>query len=241
MTNVNNEKKLVIERKARYVRIIEALEDKGLSTVQLQIGASLYPKVSQGGVGGWKSGRTTPSPDHLTQIAMQTEWAFEYLWSGRGDKKPRGQKEHVPALMVELISELRKESTGEAARLYSIAPVGLAHLDTKLRFTYINQWLANLNGLPSAEHIGKTIYEIVPSFAGQIGPQMMQVIATGKPIIEGETEGETAAIPGKITRFRHNYFPDIDENGVVVGLSIVVDKLGSTQIPLELDTPPNKV
>ena len=83
-----NVKQSILERKARYVRIIEALKDKGLSTVQAKIGASLYPKVSQGGVGGWKGGRTTPSPEHLSQIADMTGWSFDYIWSGRGSKKP---------------------------------------------------------------------------------------------------------------------------------------------------------
>jgi len=102
MKPVKNKKQLIAERKARYLRIITALESSGFSTVQSQIGDSLYPKVSQGGVGGWKAGRTTPSPDHMTQIALMTNCSFEWLWTGRGAQT----LDNAPTSATELISKL---------------------------------------------------------------------------------------------------------------------------------------
>lgn len=39
-------------------------------------------------------------------------------------------------------------------RLYAIAPIGLCYFDTSLRFRYINDWLARINGLPVEAHLG---------------------------------------------------------------------------------------
>ena len=46
--------------------------------------------------------------------------------------------------------------------LYAAAPVGLCVLDLDLRFVEINEWLAKINGLPVAEHIGRKIQEALP-------------------------------------------------------------------------------
>ncbi len=40
------------------------------------------------------------------------------------------------------------ERAYEVERLYAIAPVGLSYFDTQLRYRYINEWLAKMNGLP---------------------------------------------------------------------------------------------
>ncbi len=240
--SIESNAELVADRKARFARIMSALKDCGFSTAQATIGRSLYPPITQSAVSHWNANNvnrsTCPSEEHVHQLATQTGYAFEYLWSGRGPEKPESKGEHVPRLMVELIDALRSGSSSEEARLYSIAPIGLAYMDVNLRFVYINQWLAKLNGLSPEGHIGRTIYDIVPEIAVTIAPQMAQVIATGKPLIGGSISGITAAISDKINHYRYNYFPDIDENGVVIGLNTVVDKLDSVQIPLEL-TPKN--
>ena len=102
MRSVKNNKQLIVERKARYGRIIEALQGAAFSIVQERIGASLHPIVSQGGVGGWKAGRTTPSPDHMTQIALMTGCSFEWLWTGRGSR----HLDNAPDTKTELITQL---------------------------------------------------------------------------------------------------------------------------------------
>lgn len=113
MRQVKNKKQLVAERKARYERIIEALESVPLSTVQKDIGNSLYPKTSQGAVGGWKAGRTTPSPDHLTQIALQTGYSFEWLWSGRGLEKPGQRPESIQGVVIQILEVMTEEEREE--------------------------------------------------------------------------------------------------------------------------------
>jgi len=111
---------------------------------------------------------------------------------------------------------------GAVAHLYSSAPVGLCYLDTDLRFLYINEWLARINGLPVEAHLGKTIQEVLKDVAAGAVPQLRKVLQTGKPIIEGEVEAETPAHPGELRIYMHNYYPDKSKDGTAVGISCVV-------------------
>ena len=112
----------------------------------------------------------------------------------------------------------------EAERLYAIAPVGLCYFDAELRFRYINEWLARINGVSVEAHLGRTIDEVLQGegVATDIVAQLRQVLETGEPIIEGEAEVETAAHPGKLRHYKHDYYPDKCENGTVLGVSCVV-------------------
>ncbi len=110
----------------------------------------------------------------------------------------------------------------DVERLYAIAPVGLCYFDTDLRFLYINEWLARINGLPVEAHLGKTIDEVIPDITVGVKQQLRHVLQTGEPIIEGKVEAETPAHPGETRHYMHNYYPDKNEDGTVVGVSCVV-------------------
>lgn len=84
----------------------------------------------------------------------------------------------------------------ETQRIYQDLPVGLCYLDTDLRFIHINSWLAEINGIPAEEHLGRTIGELIPDVATGVEAQFRQVIDTGEPIIGGTVEAETSAQPG---------------------------------------------
>lgn len=112
----------------------------------------------------------------------------------------------------------------EVERLYSIAPIGLCYLDTDLRFRYINEWLARVNGVPVEAHLGKIADELLKDIAANIVPRLRQVLATGEPIIDGEVEAETPAYPGESKWYRHSYYPDESEDGVV-GVSVFVQEV----------------
>jgi len=124
------------------------------------------------------------------------------------------------------------ERSDEVARLYAIAPVGLCYFDTDLRFLYINEWLARINGLPVKAHLGKTIDDVLKDVAVGVVPQLRHVLQTGEPIIEGEVEAETPAHPGESRHYMHNYYPDKSKDGKVVGVSCVVQDI-TERIELE--------
>ena len=131
----------------------------------------------------------------------------------------------VRTLLSTLDEPRHSEQESELKRLYAIAPVGLCYLDSDLRFLYVNEWLARINGLPVAAHLGKPIAEVLEDVAAGVVPQLRQVLETGEPILEGKVEAETPAHPGESRHYMHNYYPDKSEDGTVVGVSCVVQDI----------------
>jgi PAS domain S-box-containing protein len=115
-------------------------------------------------------------------------------------------------------------SASEASALFDVvgegAPVGLAFLDTELRFVRINAALAAINGRPAEEHLGRRIDEVVPEIADELMPIYRHVLETGEPILEREL---TAQAPGS-GHVRHvlaSWFPVVVE-GEIAGIGAVV-------------------
>ena len=133
--------------------------------------------------------------------------------------------EHLTAIHT-LLSTLDEpqlfEWEDEVGSVYANAPIGLCYFDTDLRFRYINAWLARINGISVEAHLGKTVTDVLKDFAHGVELQLHHVIQTGEPIIKGEVELETMAHPGESRHYMHNYYPDKNKDGTVVGVSCVV-------------------
>jgi PAS domain S-box-containing protein len=101
------------------------------------------------------------------------------------------------------------------------APVGLAFVDTELRFVRINAALAAINGRAVEEHLGRRIDEVLPEIADVIVPIYRQVLETGEPILEREVTRETPA-----SHVRHvlaSWFPVRVEDRIAGVGAVVVD------------------
>ncbi|WNG53019.1 PAS domain-containing protein [Archangium minus] len=126
-------------------------------------------------------------------------------------------------------AELRARTAVQVAlsRLDAImetVPVGLGFWDTELRFVRLNERLARINGLPSHEHLGKKLREVLPDVASQVEPLLHRVLETGQPVMDVEISGETPALPGVRRHWLASYYPVHDEDGTTSGLgSVVVD------------------
>jgi len=142
--------------------------------------------------------------------------------------------EHLDAIHT-LLSTLDERQLfkweGDVNRVYAIAPIGLCYFDTDLRFRYINEWLASINGISVEAHLGKTIADVLKDFAVGVELQLRHVLQTGEPILEGEVEVETAAHPGELRRYMHNSYPDKNKDGTVVGVSCVVQDVTDRMEP----------
>ncbi len=82
----------------------------------------------------------------------------------------------------------------EIETLYRTAPVGLCFLDSKLRFARVNEQFALINGLGVADHVGRPLRDVAPTFAPIMEPVFRQVLATGEPIVNTELRDENQRV-----------------------------------------------
>src|SRR2546430_1215523 len=86
-------------------------------------------------------------------------------------------------------------------------PAGLAILDRELRYVQLNETLALMNGRPVADHVGKSVREVLPAIAATLEPLLQRILDTGEPVLNIELSGETPAQPGVTRYWRASYFP----------------------------------
>ena len=63
--------------------------------------------------------------------------------------------------------------------IFGRAPVGLGFHDLQGRFVRINDRLAEINGVPPAEHLGRTLAEILPALP-EVDAEVQRVARTGQ-------------------------------------------------------------
>ncbi|MBD1834197.1 PAS domain S-box protein [Cyanobacteria bacterium FACHB-472] len=120
---------------------------------------------------------------------------------------------------------LEKELALRQARFdafFSGATAGLAIVDDQLRFVQINEMLAEINGIPATDHIGKTFSDILPELAPILEATYRQVLTTGKPILNLEISGETPKQPGVERYCMCSYFPLPGQDGTLIGVGAVI-------------------
>jgi PAS domain S-box-containing protein len=120
--------------------------------------------------------------------------------------------------------EQLRAQADELAALFAAAPVGLTVLDSDLRFVRINERLAEINGLPMADHIGRTVREVLPDIAGQAEPALLRVLA-GETVFGIELSGTTPAQPGVLRTWRENWLPLRDAHGEITGITISAEEV----------------
>jgi PAS domain S-box-containing protein len=104
------------------------------------------------------------------------------------------------------------------------APVGFTFLTKDLRYSHTNDALADMNGLPAAQHLGRTLYDIVPDLAPKIEKTLRSVLESGESL-SLELKGETPKQPG-VTRYWHeDIYPVQNSTGEILGLGLMVQEI----------------
>lgn len=119
------------------------------------------------------------------------------------------------------LGEQSSPETSSWLRKFFDAPnVGFAVCDADLRFLFINQALAAMNGLPIDAHLGKTVQDILGDTAEKIVPIFQRVFATGQTL-EFEL---TAQLPtrNEVGHWIDYFFPIKDARGRVKQVGSVV-------------------
>jgi PAS domain S-box-containing protein len=104
---------------------------------------------------------------------------------------------------------------------FQAAPIGLAVVDRQLRYVVVNEALAAMNGLPVAEHIGRTVGEVHPQLADTLEEIYRGVLASGEPSVERELAVATASGDQRVLLASHLPVPGAD--GQVVAVRTVVE------------------
>jgi PAS domain S-box-containing protein len=123
----------------------------------------------------------------------------------------------------ELIRE-RESAIAQLRALVRAAPVGITLLDRQERYHLINDRLADINGVPSAEHIGRTLEEVVPGLAPLVRPLFDRVVSE-RITIDTVVQGETPHAPGVKRTWAESWFPVPDGGGEVAGVGVIVQDI----------------
>lgn len=113
----------------------------------------------------------------------------------------------------------------ELETLYHTAPVGLALFDSELRYLRINERLAEINGASPAQHLGRTLREVLPDLADVAEPLLHHVLETGEAILEREVKGYVPRIPHEEQTWLTSYYPIKDSTDQVQAVSAVVQEI----------------
>ncbi|HVI07145.1 MAG TPA: GAF domain-containing protein, partial [Candidatus Binatia bacterium] len=139
-----------------------------------------------------------------------------------------GAELETPLASADLANLFSFASPGALARsaqllaaYFNASEVGLCILDSHFAYVAVNDALAGINGIPAADHIGKTVRELLGDFAELIEPQFERVLITGEPILNLEI---SSLIPtrGKPGHWREHYVPLRDETGKVTQIGVAV-------------------
>jgi PAS domain S-box-containing protein len=129
--------------------------------------------------------------------------------------------------VFEDVSPLRRaEAEARSAQavldaFFAGASVGMAFLDRDLRFQRVNDALAALNGIPAAEHIGRTAAEVLPDGNPRVVAMLRRVLETGEPV-EEDVAGYYATAPAERHHWIVSLYPVRDADGEVVGVGATV-------------------
>ncbi|GAA2251563.1 SpoIIE family protein phosphatase [Kitasatospora cystarginea] len=120
-------------------------------------------------------------------------------------------------------------------RLVSHSPVGLAVLDTDLRYVLVNPALERIDGLPAEEHLGRRAGEMLPFLdTDAVESVMRRVLADGIPLVNRRSVGYPPSDPETEHAWRASYFRLEDLSGRVIGLAVsVLDVTEQHQVAIE--------
>ena len=97
-------------------------------------------------------------------------------------------------------------------------PLGLALLDTELRFVRINPYFAEGNGRPIADHIGRRVQEALPNLPNSVVADLRAVLESGVPILNRHVAKQLASQQDSV--WQANYYPVRNTKGELIGVGV---------------------
>ncbi|MEU6524699.1 SpoIIE family protein phosphatase [Streptomyces sp. NPDC046924] len=125
-----------------------------------------------------------------------------------------------------------------STRIVAQSPIGLAVLDTDLRYVSVNPALAQINGVPADDHLGRTVSEVLPRLdADSVKATALRVLETGKPVVDQSMIGRTPADPEEDHAWSVSLYRLENALGSVLGVAVsVVDITEQYRAAVEAET-----
>ena len=128
-----------------------------------------------------------------------------------------------------LVTEALTRSRARLDALLDASPVGLGFHDSALRYIGVNRALADINGLPAQEHVGRTGREVLgPAAADVVEPILTDVLRTGRAVHVPALRVRLEAT-GLDRWYSVAYAPVRDPAGRVTGVAVSVSDVTETQ------------
>ncbi|MBT2401880.1 SpoIIE family protein phosphatase [Streptomyces sp. ISL-100] len=119
--------------------------------------------------------------------------------------------------------------------LFETCPIGLVMLDEDLRYVHLNQALADMDGMPIADHLGRRMDEImIPSDGDEYQRMLRAVAEEGRPVVGALVGVRTPGHPDRDQVRSVSFFPLSGAVGSRPGLGgLVVDVTDREQAIME--------
>lgn len=151
-----------------------------------ELAIKLFADVMETGE-GWAGAFPVRHKDGGTRLV---EFRNQRLLDDRGDFFALGL-----AADQETVRGLERD-VALSTRIVAQSPIGLAVLDTDLKYVSVNPALERINGIRAEEHLGRTVQEMLPRVdAAAVERAARQVLETGMPLVDQPTFGRTPADP----------------------------------------------
>ncbi|SFN42614.1 PAS domain S-box-containing protein [Streptomyces sp. cf124] len=133
-----------------------------------------------------------------------------------------------PAHWVALVSDATRAPGWDMSRtvlerMTAWSPVGIAIVDTELRFVWSNAALERFGGGRAHERVGLRLAEVQPGLdAERIEAQMRKVLETGVPVLDYEHVGRVRSAPHRETAHAMSFTRLEDDHGRPIGVYYTV-------------------
>jgi len=87
------------------------------------------------------------------------------------------------------------------------APIGIGLFDLELRHVRVNPVLAEMNGLPAAELLGRTPAQLHPEVGREAESLYREVLTSGRPQRDVPLSGSVESRPGDVRHWNASFFP----------------------------------
>jgi PAS domain S-box-containing protein len=141
---------------------------------------------------------------------------------GKWELIESSERKRAKKALYEAVQQ-KEEAMSLLDSYFNAAPIGLGFWNKELRFVRLNQKLAEINGLPIKEQVGKTLKDIIPDLEciDDLVTSWKRILETGAPMLNVEVSGRTPANPGITRYWMNNWFP-VKVKGETVGIGITV-------------------